>query len=135
MPSRPSQIIFEPEVEAFTSIDQSNAGGDLGGLVKNLHDLTAYFQDNNKPGGVVTSSMPSRKVEARVAAILAKSTANEAISDTPQTPFLDVFEVRQDSSSAESDNEYDSDSDEDAFIFDSSISYHEQHRVVTNGSF
>jgi len=135
MPSRPSQIIFEPEVEAFTSMDQPNATGDLGGLVKNLHDLTAYFQDASQPGGMAASSMPSRRVEARVAAILAKSTANEAISDIPQTPFLDVFEVRQDSSSAESDNEYDSDSDEDAFIFDSSIPYHEQHRVIMNGSF
>ncbi|KAF9444887.1 hypothetical protein P691DRAFT_806559 [Macrolepiota fuliginosa MF-IS2] len=131
MPSRPSQIIFEPEIEAITAMDHTTAVEDLGGLVKNLHDLTSYFQDDGEPFGIGTPSMPSRKVEARVAAILAKSTATEMISDVPQTPFLDVFEVRHDGGSAESDNESDSESDEDAFVFDSPAP---QDEVTMNGS-
>lgn len=133
MPTRPSQIIFEPELEAIMTMDRTT-GEDLGGLVKNLHDLTSYFQEDGEPSSIGTPSLPSRKVEARVAAILAKSTAMEAISDVPQTPFLDVFEVRYDGSSTESDNESDSDSEDDAFIFDSPALYQEHHGVTMNGS-
>jgi hypothetical protein len=123
MPSRPSQIIFEPEFEAITSIGQPSVVEDLGGLVKNLHDLTSYFQDDSSGlSGLGTPSIPSRKVEARVAAILAKSTAAEVISDIPQTPFQDLFNVRHESAFIESDDESDSLSDEDAFVFDSPAS-------------
>ncbi|KAF9447833.1 hypothetical protein P691DRAFT_801777 [Macrolepiota fuliginosa MF-IS2] len=93
MPPRPSQIIFEPEIEAITVMDHATAVEDLGGLVKNLHDFTSYFQDDGEPFGIETPPMPSQKVGARVASILTKSTATE-ISDIPQTPFLDIFEVR-----------------------------------------
>lgn len=135
MPSRPSQIIFEPEFEPVTSMDQSSAVEDLGGLVKNLHDITSYFQeDSSGPSGLVTPSIPSRKVEARVAAILAKSTAAEAISDIPQTPFRDLFSVRHEGAFIESDDESDSFSDEDAFVFDSPASPQGLKPVAINGS-
>ncbi|KXN85573.1 Cell morphogenesis protein PAG1 [Leucoagaricus sp. SymC.cos] len=133
MPTRPSQIIFEPELEAIMSVDHAAAPEDLGGLVKNLHDLTSFFQENGDPSGSSTPSIPSRKLEARVAAILAKSTATEAISDVPQTPFLDVFEVRHNGRSTESDQETDSDTEEDAFVFDSPAPYSDG-RVTMNGS-
>ena len=78
--------------------------------------------------------MPSRKLEARVAAILAKSTAVDTINDVPQTPFLDVFEVRHTNDSVESTHETDTDSDEDAFVFDSPLSYPDQRIITANGS-
>lgn len=133
MPTRPSQIIFEPELEAITSIVHTGNSDDFGGLVKNLHDLTSYFQDGD-PSGIQASSMPSRKLEARVAAILAKSTAADTINDVPQTPFLDVFEVRHTNDSAESTHETDTDSDEDAFVFDSPLSYPDERIITANGS-
>lgn len=132
MPSRPSQIIFEPEFEAMMTMNHPTAMDDLGGLVKNLHDLTSYFQADGEPSSFDTPSLPSRKVEARVAAILAKSTTTEAISDVPQTPFLGVFDVRRDGGTTESDNESDSGSDEDAFKFDSPALYQEQQTVTIN---
>jgi hypothetical protein len=135
MPSRPSQIIFEPEFEAITSIYQPNVVEDLGGLVKNLHDLTSYFQEGSSgPSGLGTPSMPSRKVEARVAAILAKSTATEAVSDIPQTPFQDLFNVRHEGAFIESDDESDNLSDEDAFVFDTPTSPLGSRPVAINGS-
>jgi len=134
MPTRPSQIIFEPELEAITSIVHTGNSDDFGGLVKNLHDLTSYFQDGGDPSGTQASSMPSRKLEARVAAILAKSTAADTINDVPQTPFLDVFEVRHTNDSAESTHETDTDSDEDAFVFDSPLSYPNERIITANGS-
>lgn len=139
MPTRPSQIIFEPELEAITSIGQAVATEDLGGLVKNLHDLTSYFQEDGDPSDINAPSIPSRKLEARVAAILAKSSATDAVSDVPQTPFLDVFEVRHDDGGpAESDHETDSDTDEDAFMFDSPVTgpasaQYMDERVALNG--
>ncbi|KAF9444883.1 hypothetical protein P691DRAFT_676781, partial [Macrolepiota fuliginosa MF-IS2] len=36
MPSRPPQIIFEPELEAITAKNYATAVEDLGGLVRNL---------------------------------------------------------------------------------------------------
>ncbi|KAJ7599265.1 cell morphogenesis N-terminal-domain-containing protein [Mycena floridula] len=124
--SRPSQIVFEPEADALAEPPKS--GGtmtdDLGGLVQNLHDLTSFFQDTKvqSPSAV---SLPSRRLEARVAAILAKSTASDAVMemDVPQTPFVDVFRVGSMplSDDDESDEDSNSDSEMDAFIFDSPV--------------
>lgn len=60
-------------------------------------------------------SMTNRRLEARIAAILAKST--EPITDIPQTPFVDVFDVGAVSMYDESD-ETESDAESDLFEFD-----------------
>ncbi|EEB86891.1 hypothetical protein MPER_15996, partial [Moniliophthora perniciosa FA553] len=115
MPSRPSRIEFEPEeVEALAS--NSPLEEDLGGLVQNLHDLTTFFQDDNDTKISASISMPNRRLEARVAAILAKSTATDVINDVPPTPFVDVFHVGAISSDEDSDSySIESDSELDAF--------------------
>jgi len=118
VPTRPSRIEFEPEVEALASI-KTPLADDLGGIVQNLHELTNFFTKNpstSRPNG---SSVPTLRLEARVAAILAKSTAPDSITDTPQTPFLDVFNVGGIDHREDSDEYSDSDSDTDAFVFDS----------------
>ena len=118
VPSRPSQIHFEPEdVERLASPAPSE--DDLGGLVQNLHELSSFFQGDSPAIETAPSSTePSQQLEARVAAILAKSTES---STEPQTPFIDVFRV--DSATAfeqgVSDNESDYSSDSDAFVYDS----------------
>ena len=121
MPSRPSRIDFEPEVEALASPDPLEE--DLGGLVQNLHDLTTFFQENKVSKVHTSTPLPSRRLEARVAAILAKSTASDTVTDVPQTPFLDVFRVGGMSSSDDSDEYSDTESELDAFIFDSAAIY------------
>jgi len=128
VPNRPSRIDFEPEVEALASI-KTPLADDLGGLVNNIHELSSFLNTDPslKRSG---STNPSRRLEARVAAILAKSTNPDPITDTPQTPFLDVFNVGGIDNGADDSDEYsDSDSDTDAFIFDS---LHAQHGT-TNG--
>ncbi|PPR02256.1 hypothetical protein CVT24_011605 [Panaeolus cyanescens] len=117
VPTRPSRIDFEPEVEALASLAsvKTPLADDLGGLVKNLHELTNYFNDTPKH----SNGIPTRRLEARVAAILAKSSAVESAVDTPQTPFLDVFKVNGIDDAENSDDYSDSDSDDDAFVFDS----------------
>jgi hypothetical protein len=117
MPSRPSRIDFEPEVEALAD----TTAEDLGGLVQNLHELTTFFQEDRPPKVSVT--VPSQQLEARVAAILAKSTATDAVTDAPPTPFLDVFRVESMSLSDDSEEDSDTDLDSDAFIFDSPSIY------------
>ncbi|KAH9018690.1 cell morphogenesis N-terminal-domain-containing protein [Lactarius hengduanensis] len=119
VPSRPSQIHFEPDdMERLASPAPSE--DDLGGLVRNLHELSSFFQGDTPSAEAVPSlSLPSQQLEARVAAILAKST--EPSNDIPQTPFIDVFRV--DSVTAfgddRSDDESDYSSDSDAFVYDS----------------
>lgn len=127
MPTRPSRIDFEPEeIEALASLTPVE---DLGGLVKDLHELTSFFQEE-KPKTFLPISTPSRRLEARVAAILAKSTAPENILDVPQTPFLDVFRVGGPMSDFDEDSDdSDSGSEDDAFIFDSPALY----RSTPNG--
>ena len=119
LPSRPSRIDFEPEdIERLASPDPLDE--DLGGLVQNLHELSTYFQDDEVDlKGATLPVMPSHQLEARVAAILAKSTENMA--DLPQTPFVDVFRVDGIASFAPNDSDDDSDfsSDSEAFVFDS----------------
>jgi hypothetical protein len=129
VPSRPSQIHFEPEdVERLASPAPSE-DDDLGGLVRNLHELSSFFQgDNNSaaemiaPSSSSLSTEPSQQLEARVAAILAKST--ESSIDIPQTPFIDVFSVqsmttfeRHGGGGSDDDSDYSSDSE--AFVYDS----------------
>ncbi|KAA1476636.1 hypothetical protein DENSPDRAFT_933178 [Dentipellis sp. KUC8613] len=135
VPSRPSRIDFEPEeIEGLASrslTPQSGDEEDLGELVQNLHELSTFFQDDSagsSPAPIqkpkLPPSAPSQMLEARVAAILAKST--EAMSDMPQTPFVDVFRVDRvipapftGPGQDDSDDESDDSSDSDAFIYDS----------------
>jgi len=122
VPSRPSQIHFEPEdVERLASPAPSE-DDDLGGLVQNLHELSSFFQgDSSVAESVAPSTEPSQLLEARVAAILAKST--ESSTDLPQTPFIDVFRVNSavagtfEQGGSDDDTDYSSDSD--AFVYDS----------------
>ncbi|KAI0667579.1 cell morphogenesis N-terminal-domain-containing protein [Trametes maxima] len=87
-------------------------GDDLGDMVQNLHELSSFFQDDPLADSsavgdtpVATTNghghghaiagpvpVPHRQLEARVAAILAKST-EAADRDVPPTPFVDVFNV------------------------------------------
>jgi hypothetical protein len=123
MPSRPSRIEFEPEVEALKEPTEE----DLGGLMKDLHDLTSFFQDDEPSKAKLKLPLPppDRRLEARVAAILAKSSASRAVTDTPQTPFVDVFRVGgMTNDSDDSDEDYDSDPEQDPFIFDSPSLYY-----------
>ncbi len=119
VPSRPSQIHFEPDdMERLASPAPSE--DDLGGLVRNLHELSSFFQgDNPTAEGVPSLTVPSQQLEARVAAILAKST--EPATDIPQTPFIDVFRVDSVTTFGDdgSDEESDYSSDSDAFVYDS----------------
>ncbi|KAH0581896.1 hypothetical protein H2248_011576 [Termitomyces sp. 'cryptogamus'] len=127
--TRPSRIDFEPEVEALASLKPAEE--DLSGLVKNLHELTSFFQDDEPSNAFISLPPLNKRLEARVAAILAKSTASDTINDTPQTPFVDVFRVggMSDDPSDESDDSSDTDSELDAFIFDSPTAY----RSAPNG--
>ncbi|KAF8962299.1 cell morphogenesis C-terminal-domain-containing protein [Flammula alnicola] len=127
VPTRPSRIEFEPEVEALQSI-KTPLADDLNGLVRNLHELTSFF-NTDVPTRPRISTIPTRRLEARVAAILAKSSP-DSITDTPQTPFLDVFNVGGIDHAEDSDDYSDSDSDTDAFVFDSLYS----HRRAPNGT-
>lgn len=119
VPSRPSQIHFEPEdVERLASPAPSE--DDLSGLVMNLHELSSFFQrDNPANEAAPSSTVPSQQLEAQVAAILAKST--ESSTDIPQTPFIDVFRVNSVATFEHggSDDESDYSSDSDAFVYDS----------------
>ncbi|EAU81493.2 hypothetical protein CC1G_05323 [Coprinopsis cinerea okayama7 len=153
IPTRPSRIEFEPEVEALANIATpiahpamtdpnppatngintlSNRSGGL--QLKNFHELNEFFQNPELVAAAQSPvPIPTRRLEARVAAILAKSTAPESnISDhgVPQTPFIDVFRIgggpddsiqEQDSEDDDDDDDdsSDSDSDADSFIFDS----------------
>ncbi|KAJ3766391.1 cell morphogenesis N-terminal-domain-containing protein [Lentinula raphanica] len=130
MPTRPSRIDFEPEeIEALA--EPSHVEEDLGGLVQNLHNLTTFFQDDAKTP-FTNVAIPNRRLEARVAAILAKSTASEAVMDIPSTPFVDVFRVTGMSSDDDSDeSSINSDDELDAFYFDSPTAY----RSAPNGSY
>jgi len=132
VPNRPSRIEFEPEVEALASI-KTPLADDIGGLVKNLHELTTFF-NNEQPSRPNGASIPTRRLEARVAAILAKSSGPDSVTDIPQTPFLDVFDVEGVDDEDDSDEYSDSDSDTDAFVFDSLTSLPSPARNVPNGT-
>jgi hypothetical protein len=121
MASRPSRIEFEPEVEALAD----PLTEDLGGLVQNLHELTTFFQEDES-AKMHAAHLPNHRLELRVAAILAKSTSSDTGTDVPQTPFLDVFQVGSlggTNDSDESGDDSDTDSEHDAFIYDSLAMY------------
>lgn len=128
MPSRPSRIEFEPEteIEALSAaLDE-----DLGGLVQNLHELTSFFSTSATDEPKTQLPAPSQQLEARVAAILAKST-EATVADVPQTPFVDVFRVGS-MSISDDDDEAESSSSEsemDPFSFDAPSVY----RSAPNG--
>lgn len=120
VPTRPSRIEFEPEVEALQSI-KTPLADDLNGLFQNLTALTHDLKGNERARRTTLNdaSLPTRRLEARVAAILAKSSAPDSVADTPHTPFLDVFNVDRIDHSRNSDEDSDSDdSDTDPFVFD-----------------
>jgi Cell morphogenesis C-terminal/Cell morphogenesis central region len=148
IPTRPSRIDFEPEVEALASIHTplTNANGFMqetprnGITPKNFQELNAFFQNPELIAATQTPMpIPTRRLEARVAAILAKSTAPEgSFADIPQTPFLDVFRIgasRPDDHIQEQDSDEeddsDSDSDADSFVFDSIAS--PSRTILPNG--
>ncbi len=137
VPTRPSRIEFEPEVEALASI-KTPLADDLGGLVKNLHDLNTFFNNDAYLEESIAKrrkpSIPTRRLEARVAAILAKSTAPDSFMDIPQTPFLDVFNVGGVNEGDDSDEYSDSDSDTDAFVFDTLSTLSSRGSATPNGA-
>ncbi|TFK86780.1 hypothetical protein K466DRAFT_663499 [Polyporus arcularius HHB13444] len=111
--SRPSRIDFQPDEEL--ALLHSQLEDDLGDMVQNLHELSSFFQEDPSVG-----SVPHRQLEARVAAILAKSTTEGVDRGVPQTPFVDVFNVGRGLSPTYDDSE-DSDSDteeEDSDLFE-----------------
>ncbi len=128
---RPSRIDFQPDDSEELAL--ALAGGrledDLGDMVQNLHELSSFFQDE-QPGPSRSAPVPQRQLEARVAAILAKST-EAGDRDVPQTPFVDVFTVGGDTAGAEGSvggglspmyedsEDSDSDSESDLFEYDS----------------
>lgn len=109
-PLRPSQITFHEE-DMLALSEKHHTEEDLGDLVQNLHELSSFFQDDTQ--GLV---VPNRQLEARVAAILAKST--DPSLDIPATPFGDVFDVTTSGSSDLSDDDYSSDAESDLFEYD-----------------
>ncbi|EIW59193.1 uncharacterized protein TRAVEDRAFT_71351 [Trametes versicolor FP-101664 SS1] len=156
---RPSRIDFQPDDELAALAlgrvgrhrhhhrerdeDRDADGDDLGDMVQNLHELSSYFQEEPlvdivSPGGTPQSTasagvVPHRQLEARVAAILAKS-AEGAERDVPPTPFVDVFNVNGSNHSnghghaanvlsptyeEDSEDESDSDTESDLFEYDS----------------
>jgi hypothetical protein len=108
VPARPSRIDFEPEDLVLLSAESVH-DEDLGDLVQNLHELSTFFQEPSSH----KQTMPNARLEARVAAILAKSAA-----DTPQTPFVDVFRVGIMDDYGDSGDDSASESGSDLFEYD-----------------
>lgn len=108
--SRPSRINFQPE--DMLPLSEDSEGENLGDLVQNLHELSTYFQDPR-----YSTSVPSRQLEARVAAILAKSSTDQP--DHPQTPFLEIFDMSSITAYDDSASDSGSDTESDVFEFDS----------------
>ncbi|GBE87331.1 hypothetical protein SCP_1100060 [Sparassis crispa] len=106
---RPSRIDFQPDdIVALSNLPMED---DLGDMVQNLHELSSFFlEERSLPG-------PTRQLEARVAAILAKST--DTMADIPQTPFVDVFDMGNLTPFDDSEDSDNSDIESDLFEFDS----------------
>ncbi|KAH9891700.1 cell morphogenesis N-terminal-domain-containing protein [Cubamyces lactineus] len=150
---RPSRIDFQPDDEHLAALADSGVHGseldedDLGDMVQNLHELSSFFQEDpsldsmgsgsSSGGGGTPGPAPHRQLEARVAAILAKST-EAADKDVPPTPFVDIFNVNvngvgggtavtvgnglaptYEEESEEEEDESDSDTESDLFEYDS----------------
>ncbi|KAH9835250.1 cell morphogenesis N-terminal-domain-containing protein [Rhodofomes roseus] len=115
-PHDPDQPLSQTEYPQMTPPydEQLHQEDDLGEMVQNLHELSAFFKEER-------SAAPdaNRQLEARVAAILAKST--DATGDIPQTPFADVFDVDavEPASPYEDSDDSDYDTSSDLFEFDS----------------
>ena len=107
--SRLSAFTFRPE--EMPVLTEEPMEDNLGSLVQNLHELSSFFQE--EPRAVPVAH---RQLEARVAAILAKS--NDFGSEAPQTPFHDVFDVGGSTSVEVSDDSSGSETDSDLFEFD-----------------
>ncbi|KAI0076513.1 hypothetical protein K474DRAFT_1622759 [Panus rudis PR-1116 ss-1] len=122
VPSRPSRIDFQPEDVFPLSQDSPD---NLGELVQNLHELSSFFQEKRS-----SDALPSKQLEARVAAILAKST--DAV-DTPQTPLADIFDLGSISTYDESDGSDPSDTESELFEFDSPQVAQYSASATTNG--
>jgi hypothetical protein len=108
-PSRLSTITFRPD--NLPVLTEEPIDDNLGSLVQNLHELSSFFQEEPR-----TTPTVHRQLEARVAAILAKS--NEPGLE-PQTPFHDIFDVGGLTSSEVSDDSSSSGTESDLFEFDS----------------
>ncbi|KIJ63137.1 hypothetical protein HYDPIDRAFT_113710 [Hydnomerulius pinastri MD-312] len=123
---RPSFINLEARSEIMSFADALDE--DLGVLVQDLHELSEFFQ-NTRPQPRLL--LPSQQLEERVASIIARSTNNS--NDTPQTPFTDVFQIgKLRDYSDESEDDSGSESELDAFIYDSPSFYHSApngHRI------
>ena len=114
---RPSYIDLESRSQIISLADALDE--DLGVLVQDLHELSEFFQ-NTKPHPRIL--VPSQQLEERVASIIARSTDNS--NDAPQTPFTDVFNIgKPHDYSDDSADDSGSDSELDAFIYDSPTFY------------
>ena len=113
-PWRPSRLDFQPD--DMPILHHEDTEDDVSNIVQNLHELSSYFQEDKH-----AHLMPNRHLEARVAAILAKSTTTtDSTVDTPQTPFVDIFDVETLSQYDASDGVSSiSDAESDLFEFDS----------------
>ncbi|KIJ14496.1 hypothetical protein PAXINDRAFT_176694 [Paxillus involutus ATCC 200175] len=115
---RPSYINLEAGSEIVSFADALDE--DLGVLVQDLHELSEFFQ-NTRPQP--RPLQPSQQLEERVASIIARSTDNS--NDNPRTPFTDVFNISKPQDySDDSGDDSGSESELDAFIYDSPTFYH-----------
>ncbi|KAL4073646.1 cell morphogenesis N-terminal-domain-containing protein [Scleroderma citrinum] len=111
---RPSLIQLEPRGEIVSFADALDE--DLNVLVQDLHELSEFFQNSR-----LQRVLPSEQLEERVASIIARSTDD---SDTPHTPFADAFQIGNPRYfSDDSDDDSGSDSELDAFVYDSPAYY------------
>ncbi|KAI0694213.1 cell morphogenesis N-terminal-domain-containing protein [Cytidiella melzeri] len=107
--SRLSAVTFRPD--NLAALTEEPMDDNLGSLVQNLHELSSFFQEEPR-----VAPIAHRQLEARVAAILAKS--NEPGME-PQTPFNDIFDVGGLTPSEVSDDSSSDDTESDLFEFDS----------------
>ncbi|KAF9226296.1 hypothetical protein BS17DRAFT_777012 [Gyrodon lividus] len=115
---RPSHINLDARSHVMSFADALDE--DLGVLVQDLHELSEFFQNTRQQPRIL---LPSQQLEERVASIIARSTDNS--NDNPQTPFTDVFQIgKPQDYSDESGNGSASESEFDAFIYDSPSFYH-----------
>lgn len=78
MSSQLSHGAFHDSVILDQPLTAEPSDEDLGSLVQNLHELSSFFQDERQ-----VMAVPNRQLEARVAAILAKST--DPSTEVPST--------------------------------------------------
>lgn len=121
---RPSLIRLESRGNIVSFTDGLDE--DLGVLVQDLHDLSEFFQNNRSQQQVL---LPSQQLEERVASIIARSTGDS--DDAPHTPFADAFQIGNlHYFSDDSADDSGSESELDAFVFDSPA----YHREGPNGT-